>query len=154
MQVLIADQDTKDLILCNRLRNKLYSNGNHLPDILLYLYDLTMEERQYLTTWKRYLPVIRLHIKKSLNEEQAFKLNITDFESAGGGAKSGYTFNIQMENGKVINNISGSAVARDLYEALRGDDAIKAMLQDKNVKISVGKSFMLSIKTTHLSTFK
>ena len=113
-----------------------------------------MEERQYLTTWKRYLPVIRLHIKKSFNEEQAFKLNITDFESAGGGAKSGYTFNIQMENGKVINNISGSAVARDLYEALRGDDAIKAMLQDKAVKISVGKSFMLTIKTTHISAYK
>jgi hypothetical protein len=113
-----------------------------------------MEERQYLSTWKRYIPVIRLHIKKSFNEEQAFKLNITDFESAGGSSKSGYTFNIQMENGKVINNISGSAVARDLFEALKADDAIKAMLQDKSIKISVGKSFMLTIKTAHISAYK
>lgn len=113
-----------------------------------------MEQRQYLTTWKRYLPVIRLHLKKSLVEEQQFKLNITDFESAGDRGKSGYTFNIQMENGKVINNISGSAVARDLYELLKSDDAIKAMLQDKSVKISVGKSFMLSIKTSHISAYK
>jgi hypothetical protein len=59
-----------------------------------------------------------------------------------------------MENGKVTNNISGSAVARDLYEALKSDETIKAMLQDKHVKISVGKSFMLTIKTTHISAYK
>lgn len=113
-----------------------------------------MEERQYLTTWKRYLPVIRLHLKKSLTEEQQFKLNIQDFESAGDRGKSGYMFNIQLENGKVINNIGGSPVARDLFEALKSDDAIKAILQDKSVKISVGKSFVLSIKTTHISAYK
>jgi hypothetical protein len=113
-----------------------------------------MEERKYLTTWKKYLPVIRLHLKRSLNEDQSFKLNITDFESAGDRGKSGYTFNITMENGRVMNNISGSAVARDLYELLKNDEIIKGILQDKNVKISVGKSFLLSIKTTHLSVYK
>lgn len=114
----------------------------------------TMEERKYLTTWRRYIPVIRLHLKKSFNEEQSFKLNITDFESAGDRGKSGYTFSLTMENGKVTNNISGSAVARDLYEALKTDDASKALLQDKSIKISVGKSFVLSIKTTHVSSYK
>jgi len=113
-----------------------------------------MEERKYLATWKKYLPVIRLHIKRSLNEDQSFKLNITDFESAGDRGKSGYTFNINMENGRVTNNISGSAVARDLFELLKNDEVIKGILQDKNVKISVGKSFLLSIKTQHLSVYK
>ncbi|MDR6943465.1 hypothetical protein [Mucilaginibacter pocheonensis] len=113
-----------------------------------------MEERKYLTTWKRYMPVIRLHLKKSLNEDQQFKLNITDFESAGDRGKSGYTFNINMENGKVINNISGSAVARDLYEAIKADEAVTTLLNNRSVKISVGKSFILSIKTTHLSAYK
>jgi hypothetical protein len=113
-----------------------------------------MEERKYLATWKKYLPVIRLHLKRSLNEEQSFKLNITDFESAGDRGKSGYTFNITMENGKVTNNISGSAVARDLFEMLKTDELVKAFLQDRHVKISVGKSFLLSIKTSHISSFK
>ena len=113
-----------------------------------------MEERKYLTTWRKYIPVIRLHLKRSLNAEQSFKLNITDFESAGDRGKSGYTFNITMENGKVTNNISGSAVARDLYEALKTDEATNAMLQNKAIKISVGKSFLLSIKTTPISAYK
>jgi hypothetical protein len=113
-----------------------------------------MEERKYLQTWKKYIPVIRLHLKRSLTEDQSFKLNITDFESAGDRGKSGYTFNLNLENGKVTNNVSGSAVARDLFEALKNDEAIKVLLQDKSIKISVGKSFLLSIKTTHLSTYK
>ncbi len=113
-----------------------------------------MEERKYLLTWKRYLPVIRLHLKKSIAEDQSFKLNITDFESAGDRGKSGYTFSLVMNNGKVTNNISSSAVARDLYEALRSDETIKAMLLDKTIKISVGKSFLLTIKTTPISAYK
>jgi hypothetical protein len=113
-----------------------------------------MEERKYLQTWKKYIPVIRLYLKKSVTEDQQFKLNITDFESAGDRGKSGYTFNLQMENGKVTNNISGSAVARDLYELLKADEIIKAFLQDKSVKISVGKSFMLTIKSGHISAYK
>jgi hypothetical protein len=113
-----------------------------------------MEERKYLQTWKKYLPVIRLHLKRSLVDEQSFKLNIIDFESAGDRGKSGYTFSLQMENGKVTNNISGSAVARDLFEALKSDETIKAMLSDKIIKISVGKTFLFSIKTTHVSSYK
>ena len=113
-----------------------------------------MEERKYLLTWKRYLPVIRLHLKKSVAEDQSFKLNITDFESAGDRGKSGYTFSLVMDNGKVTNNISSSAVARDLYEALRSDETIKAMLLDKSIKISVGKSFLLTIKSTPISAYK
>ena len=109
-----------------------------------------MEERKYLTTWRRYIPVIRLHLKRSLAGEQSFKLNIQDFESAGDRGKSGYTFSISLENGKPTNNISGSAVASDLYEALKTDEATKAMLQDKSVKISVGKSFLFSIKTVSI----
>jgi len=137
-----------------KMVNYEFDLNNAFVTILSIPLSSHMEERQYLTTWKRYLPVIRLHIKKSIVAEQQFKLNIQDFESAGDRGKSGYTFNIQMENGRVINNISGSAVARDLFEALKSDDAIKAMLQDKSVKISVGKSFMLTIKTSHISAYK
>jgi hypothetical protein len=113
-----------------------------------------MEERKYLATWKKYLPVIRLHLKRSLTGEQSFKLNITDFESAGDRGKSGYTFNVAIENGKVTNNISGSAVARDLFEMLKTDETTKAFFQEKNVKISVGKSFLFTIKTSHISSYK
>lgn len=107
-----------------------------------------MEERNYLVTWKKYLPVIRLHLKRSLSEDQNFKLNITDFESAGDRGKSGYTFSLILDNGKVTTSVSGSPVARDLYELLKTDEVSKAFFADRIVKIAVGKTFVLSIKTT------
>ena len=112
-----------------------------------------MEDRKYLAIWKRYLPVIRLHLKKSLVEEQQFKLNVTDFELADRG-KAGNTFNLTMENGKVTNNIASSAIARDLFEVLKSDEIVKGLLQNKNVKISVGKAYMFTIKTGHISSYK
>jgi len=136
------------------IRIFVYCNIPSVNRLIIIPLQAYMEERKYLTTWRKYIPVIRLHLKRSLTEDQSFKLNITDFESAGDRGKSGYTFNIVMENGKVTNNISGSAVARDLFEALKTDETIKAMLQDKNIKISVGKSFIFSIKTTHVSAYK
>jgi hypothetical protein len=45
-------------------------------------------------------------------------------------------------------------VARDLFEALKSDETIKAMLLEKSIKISVGKTFLFSIKTTHISSYK
>jgi hypothetical protein len=57
-------------------------------------------------------------------------------------------------NLQATNNISGSAVARDLFEALKDDEAIKAMLLNRSIKISVGKSFILSIKNNHISVYK
>jgi hypothetical protein len=113
-----------------------------------------MEERKYLQTWKKYAAVIRLHLKRSSNEEQHFLLNKTDFESAGDRGKSGYTFNMLIENGKVVNNISGSAVARDLFETIKTDEVMKEFLKEKTVKINVGKAFMLTIKTSHISSYK
>ena len=113
-----------------------------------------MEERKYLATRKKYAAVIRLHLKKSNVEEQQFLLNKTDFESAGDRGKSGYTFNMLIENGKVVNNISGSAVARDLFETIKADDIMKEFLKEKTVKINVGKAYMLTIKTTKISTYK
>lgn len=115
-----------------------------------------MENSKYLATWKKYMPVIRLHIKKSIAEQadQQFKLNAIDFELAGGRQASGNTFSVLLEDGKIANNVAGSGAARDLVDALKADDNVKAMLQNKSVKISLGSSFMLTIKTGHISSYK
>ncbi|OOQ61026.1 hypothetical protein [Mucilaginibacter pedocola] len=111
-------------------------------------------EKKYQKAWNKYLPVIRMRLKASAETEQTLNLDAIDFDSAGDRGKSGYTFNLEMENGKATNNISGSAVARDLYEILTTDERAKPLLQGRNVKISLGKSMVLSIKTKHISKFK
>jgi len=115
-----------------------------------------METSKYLATWKKYMPVIRLHIKKSIAEraDQQFKLNAIDFEIAGGRTASGSSFSVLLEDGKVTNNVPASGAARDLVDALKADEHVKALLQGKSVKISLGSSFNLTIKTGHISSYK
>ena len=111
-----------------------------------------MDEKKYITIWRRYIPVIRLLLKKSLVEEQKFSLNRTDFEAIGERKDGGYTFSLVMENGKVMNTIQG--IARDLHEILMSDPATKELLKGKSVKMNVGKSCVFTIKSSHISTFK
>lgn len=51
--------------------------------------------------------------EKNTNNTQQLSLSKTEFESTGNRDLSGYTFNLEIEHGKVINDISGTAVARD-----------------------------------------
>ena len=41
----------------------------------------------FTQTWKKYLPVILILMKKSALEDQVLKVNQTDFERAAGGRK-------------------------------------------------------------------
>ena len=105
-----------------------------------------MEAEKYITLWKKYLPVIRIQIKKSLQKEEQIKLNKIEFEAVGDRDRASYTFNLEIEKGKVTNDISGTAVARDLYKVLIADKIVKDFLSDKKIKIGLGKAFNLKLK--------
>ncbi|MBC7653575.1 MAG: hypothetical protein H7098_03765 [Oligoflexus sp.] len=104
-----------------------------------------MEINLYYPLWKRYLPVFAIQLKKALTEDQEINYTKSDFHSLGNRNKSDYVFSLEIENGKVKNNISGSAVARDLYDVLISDPKIKELLQGKHYKLSLGKAYILKI---------
>ena len=70
----------------------------------------------YNHIWKKYLPIIKILMKKSVAQEQTLALNKIDFERAGTGRKAGYKFKIELTEGKVGNVISGSPLAMHLAE--------------------------------------
>lgn len=72
------------------------------------------------------------------------QLNPVDFDSAGSRKK--YSFNLQYENGHVINNLGGYAVARDLDRILSNDDTIKDLLKTGRFKINLDKDFCLWVQ--------
>ena len=100
----------------------------------------------YNHIWKKYLPIIKILMKKSANEEQVLNLNRVDFERAGTGRKAGYKFTIEFTDGKVGNVISGSALAMHLASVILEDDAAKQILLDNNYEVSLNTKFQLSIK--------
>ena len=100
----------------------------------------------YNHIWKKYLPFIRIQLKRSASGDQLLDLNRIDFERAGTGRKAGYKFNIIFNNGRVGNIISSSPLAVHLASVMLEDDATKAILKDNQYEISLNTKFQLTTK--------
>jgi len=101
----------------------------------------------YTSTWKKYLPVIKLLLKKSATAEQSFKLNRTDFEKNNRNRKPACSFNIGLTKGK-FNVLTQSAPAKDLVEVLMQDEGAKTLLRANQYTISLDSDLVLKIKDT------
>lgn len=97
----------------------------------------------YIDMWVKQKESIKIRLADS-SVKQFIQLNSVDFESAGN--RKRYSFNLQYENGKVANNIGGSAVARDLNKVLTSDNDIKILLKVGRYKINLNKAFCLWIQ--------
>jgi len=86
-------------------------------------------------------------MRNANNGEQVLQLQKYEFEVSGNRKDSGYTFTLEIVNGLVSNNISGSAVARDLYDILLESEKVKSMFKEKNFKITLGREYILKIRT-------
>ena len=100
----------------------------------------------YIDLWTSQRKTIREKLERVGASRASIQLNKDDFEDAGKRLKSGYGFNLEFKNGKVINNIGGSAVARDLAAVLTNDSTIKKILATGSFKINMGKDFCLYIQ--------
>lgn len=85
-------------------------------------------------TWKKYLPLISLFVKKSVTGPQKIQLNQTDFERALGGRKLKLSFSrMEINRGRINNLIKNSALAKELADVLLEDNAMKAILRTRNI---------------------
>ena len=100
----------------------------------------------YTHIWNKYLPIIKILLKKSGTAEQTLDLNRIDFERAGSGRKAGYKFNIAFSKGRVTNVISGSPLAADLAAVLQQDGVMKNLLGENDYELILNTRFQLTIK--------
>jgi hypothetical protein len=97
----------------------------------------------YVHVWTKYLPIIKILMKKTPAGSQTLDLNRIDFERAGSGRKAGYKFTIEFKQGRVSNIISGSALATDLAMVLTNDPGSKAILSTNDIAITLNTKFQL-----------
>jgi len=102
----------------------------------------------YTHIWNKYLPIIRILLKKSASGDQTLDLNRIDFERAGTGRKAGYKFTIELNNGRVANVISSSPLAMDLAAVLLEDSVVKELVRSNNYSISLNTKFQVALKNT------
>lgn len=101
----------------------------------------------YIPFWQKYRPVILSKMKAALESAQEYPMSKHEFEAIGDRTSSGYSFNLEIKNGILQNNIDGTAVARDLHAVLKSSETAKALLKNTSFKINLSKEFKLTIQT-------
>ena len=92
----------------------------------------------YTQVWNKYLPVIRILLKRSASAEQSMGLNRIDFEKGSRSRKPACSFNIELVEGR-FKTVSQSAPAKE-------DEVSKTLLRQNNYVISLNSDFQLKIR--------
>jgi hypothetical protein len=97
-------------------------------------------------TWKKYLPVLTLFLKRSAIEPQKVQLNQIDFERALGGRKIKLGFaQLEINKGRINNLIKNTVLAKDLADVLEENDQTRVYLRPRNIAFSLTGNFELQI---------
>lgn len=94
----------------------------------------------YVQLWKKYLPVIRLLLKKTEKGEQKLQLYKHEFEKTGAKNKLGYVFTMELLNGKPVTKLEQKAVAHDLLSVMNENEDVAEWLKERHVIISSTRS--------------
>ncbi len=100
------------------------------------------------TIWHKYLPIIKILMKRAASEDQKLELNRTDFEKSGLQKKAGSKFKILFQNGKIANLISTNDAAMELANAMMDNEAINDLVHENNYEIGLTTKLVLTIKNT------
>jgi hypothetical protein len=107
-----------------------------------------MNEGRFLALWTKYLPVMRILLKKSVAEEQQVSLGKMELQSADNRKNANYSFNMEIVKGKIENGIGAAAIGKDLFYILSNDSTVKSFMHDKNISIQMTRTAQLTFKTT------
>ena len=104
------------------------------------------ESNLYASLWNKYRPVILKLMREAEQNPQQYKLSAHEFKSVGHKEKGGYSFLLEAADGKALNNIRGSAVARDLLYVLQQSETALQMMTHSVYALSMDKQFVLQVK--------
>ena len=100
----------------------------------------------YRNVWSKYLPVIRIVMKRALVAEQILNLNAADFERAGIKRKSGYKFSFRIKKAKLQNVIVEFPLASSLAAVLLEDEAVRDFTQTNEFYFELNTKYQLTIR--------
>jgi hypothetical protein len=102
----------------------------------------------YTSVWAKYLPAIRIVMKRARNGAQSLQLNAGDFERAGLKRKSGYPFEMGVRNGRLKNVIIDLPLAADFAQVLLSDKNAQELIQNDGFDFTLNSKYELSIRHT------
>ncbi|MER3498554.1 MAG: hypothetical protein C4308_07925 [Chitinophagaceae bacterium] len=100
----------------------------------------------FTQTWRKYLPVIKLFLKRSQKADQVVEMNSTDFLKAAGGKKVKFTFSFKLTHGKILHVETAPAIGRELVDVMLEEKQTEEFLKKSIVEFTLKNNFQLGIK--------
>lgn len=101
----------------------------------------------FTQTWRKYIPVLHIIMKRSSKEDQSIKLNEPDFKRAAGGRKTRFSFSSTVvRKGKVEFKTTQSPVANQLIAVLLESEQTRDFMRNNELEFSMSNDFELLIK--------
>jgi hypothetical protein len=100
----------------------------------------------FAQTWNKYLPVLRILLKRSASDEQTLSMNASDFQRAAGGRKTKFSFSITLHKGRLRTVSNPSVIAKEFVTVLQQDEQIRKYLSSQDIEFSLSNSFQLLLK--------
>src|SRR5688572_4703589 len=100
----------------------------------------------FTQTWNKYMPVIRILIKRSAGSEQQLNMNSTDFMRATGGRKIKFNFTMELRNGQLVDSSKQAPIVKEFALLLQEDEHARKLIRDQQLSFSLNNSFQLTIR--------
>ena len=104
------------------------------------------ESNPYSTLWNKYRPVILQLMSAAVeNGPQHYKLFAHEFKAVGQKEKSGFSFVLEASQGKALNNIKTSTVAKNLLQVLQQSRRASELMNEAPYELSMDKQFVFHV---------
>jgi hypothetical protein len=104
------------------------------------------ESNPYSSLWNKYRPVILQLMSAAVeNGPQQYKLFSHEFKAIGQKEKTGFSFMLEASNGRALNNIKTSTVAKNLLQVLQQSKRATELLSEAPYELSMDKHFVLHV---------
>ena len=101
-----------------------------------------------MALWTKYLPIIRILLKKSVAEDQQLSLGKMELQSIDNRKNVNFSFSLNISNGKVENRIGVAPIGKDLFDVLNKDPIVTSFLSDKNVSFQMTRASIMTLKSS------
>src|SRR5882672_105462 len=108
---------------------------------------MLLENNPYTTLWNKYRPMIlKLMVDAGKDSQpQQYRLFPHEFKAVGIKEKTGYSFVLEVSQGKAINKIKGSTVARDLLSVLQQSQKASQLMNEAIYELKMDKQFIFHV---------
>ena len=103
-----------------------------------------MTEGKFLALWTKYLPAIRILLKKAVTEKQQITLSKMELQSIDNRKNVNFSFDMEIQNGKVENSMIVPQMGKDLFSVLNGDVLTRKFMLDKKINIQMTRASLLT----------